>query len=195
MKFVNAMAGSLLLAVVPLAAHSEDMSYSYVELGYVDADLGNVASGDGPSLRGSVGFAENFFVFGEYTTLGFPAGIDLDQYTVGLGGRLGISDNMDLVGRVGYTEFDLSVPGFGSGNADGYVVSAGIRGQVAEDFELEGHVIHTDLGSDLGDSTALVVGGRYFFTKSFAIGAEYRTGDEIAGEDLDLISAHVRFAF
>ena len=195
MKLVKVILGGLMLAAAPLAALAEDMSYSYVEVGYVDADLADVASGDGPSLRGSANFAEKFFAFGEYTTLDFPGGVDLDQYVVGLGGHFGIFDNADFVGRVGYTEFDVSVPGLGSGSADGYVVSAGIRGQVAEDFELEGHVIHTDLGSDLGDSTGFVVGGRYFFTGSLAIGLEYRTGDEIGGEDLDLLSAHVRFAF
>jgi hypothetical protein len=195
MKIVNAMVGSLLLAALPLAAQAEDMSYSYVDLGYTEADLDGVADGDGFSVRGSVGFAENFFVFADYATFGFPASVDLDQYSVGLGGHMGIAENVDLVGRVGYTELDLSVPGFGSGDADGYVVSAGIRGRLTESFELEGHAIHTDLGSDVGDSTALVVGGRYFFTKSFAIGAEYRTGDDLGGADLDVIYAGVRFVF
>lgn len=195
MKIVKAVLGSVLLAVIPLAAQAEDMSYSYVELGYADADFENGPSGDGLSLRGSVGFGENFFAFGEYTALDFPGGVDLDQFAVGLGGRFGISDKMDLVGRAGYTELELSVPGLGSGDESGYLVSAGLRGQVTDAFELEGHVLYTDLGSDVGDSTAIVVGGRYFFTKQFAIGAEYRTGDDIAGADLDVISAHVRFAF
>jgi len=195
MKIVNAMVGSLLLAAVPLAAQAGDMSYSYIEAGYNEADLDSVADGDGFAVRGSIGFAENFFAFAEYATFGFPASVDLDQISVGLGGHLGISDRVDLVGRVGYTEFDLSVPGLGSDSADGYLVSAGIRGQVTDSFELEGHAVHTDLGSDVGDSTALVIGGRYFFTKNFAVGAEYRTGDDLGGADLDVIYVGARFSF
>lgn len=194
MKIVKAMIGSLLLAALPLAAQADEMSYSYLEVAYVDADLDNVASGDGPSLRGSFGIAENFFVFADYTTLEFPASVDLDIINAGVGGRYGISDKVDLVGKIAYTELDLSVPGFGSDSVDGFAVSAGLRGQVTEDFELEGHVIHTDLGSDGGDSTGFAVGGRYFFTKNFAAGVEYRT-DEIADEDFDILSVHARWAF
>jgi hypothetical protein len=171
------------------------MSYSYIEGGYTEADLDNVADGDGFSVRGSVSFSENFFVFGEYATFGFPGSVDLDQISAGLGGHLDISDRVDLVGRVGYTELDLSVPGFGSGSVDGFLVSAGIRGQVSDSFELEAHAVHTDLGSDGGDSTGFVVGGRYFFTESFAAGLEYRTGDELGGADLDVIFVGVRFTF
>lgn len=195
MKIVNAMVGTLLLAATPFAADAEDMSYSFIDLGYNEADLDSVADGDGFSVRGSIGFAEDFFAFADYANFGFPGGVDLDQYSVGLGGHLGIAENVDLVGRVGYTKLDLSVPGFGSGDEDGYVIAAGIRGRIADGFELEGHAVHTDLGSDVGDSTALVVGGRYFFTDNFAVGAEYRTGDDIGGADLDVIYAGVRFTF
>ena len=38
-------------------------------------------------------------------------------------------------------------------------------------------------------------GGRYFFTENFAAGAEYRTGDELGGADLDVIYVGVRYAF
>jgi hypothetical protein len=195
MKIMNAMVGCLMLAAVPLAVQADDMSYSYIEGGYTEADLDNVADGDGFSVRGSVSFSENFFVFGEYATFGFPGSVDLDQISAGLGGHLDISDRVDLVGRVGYTELDLSVPGFGSGSVDGFLVSAGIRGQVSDSFELEAHAVHTDLGSDGGDSTGFVVGGRYFFTESFAAGLEYRTGDELGGADLDVIFVGVRFTF
>jgi hypothetical protein len=196
MKTMKVLLGSALLAALPLAAQAEDgggMNYSYVEAGYNEADIEN-ESGDGFSVRGSVGFAENFFGFADYSTFGFPGGVDLDQWNVGIGGRLGISDNVDLVGRVGYSTLDLSAPGL-SGDESGYSVSAGLRGQVTDGFELEGHVIHTDLGSGVGDSTGILVGGRYFFTDNFAAGAEYRTGDDIAGSDIDVIYVGVRFTF
>src|SRR5688500_4751051 len=88
MKIVNAMTGSLLLAVAPLAANAEDMSYSYVEAGWVNTDFDDInESADGPGVRGSVGFAENFFAFAEYVSqevefLGVD--VDVDQIAVGL---------------------------------------------------------------------------------------------------------------
>ncbi len=189
MKIVNAMMGSLLLAVAPLAAEAEDMSYSYVEAGWVNTDFDDFdESADGPGVRGSIGFAESFFAFAEYVSqevefLGVD--VDVDQIAVGLGGHLDITDRVDLVGRVGYVEAEAL-----GAEVDGYLVSAGVRGQVAENFELEGQVVYTDLGSSGGDDTGLGVGGRYFFTKNFAVGAEYQFSD-----DADTWILGVRFAF
>jgi Ax21 family sulfation-dependent quorum factor len=176
MKIVNAMVASLLVAAVPFAAQAEDMSYSYLDLNYVETDIDNGPTADGFGLRGSVAFAENYFVFGEYTNQDLR-GVDIDQFAVGLGGHLGLTETVDLVGRVGYVDAEVSAGGF-SVSVDGYLVSAGLRGQVAEDFELEGHVIHRDLGDDGGDDTAFSIGGRYFFTDRFALGAEYEIADD-----------------
>ncbi|MEX0734012.1 MAG: porin [Steroidobacteraceae bacterium] len=188
MKIVNAMVASLLLAAVPLAAQAEGMSYSYIDLGYVETDIDNGPTADGFGVRGSVGFAENFFVFGEYSNQDVQ-GVDLDQFAVGLGGHLGLTEKLDLVGRVGYIDAEVSAGGF-SVSVDGYLVSAGLRGQVAEDFELEGHVIHRDLGDAGGDDTAFSIGGRYFFTDQFALGLEYETSN-----DANTIFVGGRFSF
>ena len=190
MKTLKALLGAVLLAAMPLAAQADDMSYSYIDLAYAEANLDPGPDGDGFALRGSVGFAENFFAFAEYASYDFPASIDADLYNIGLGGRLGISDNADLVGRVGYAHAKADAPGVSSVSDSGYLVSAGIRGRVAEGFELEGNVIYTDFGGTGGDDTALSVGGRYFFTPQLAVGAEYQASD-----DVDQWFAGVRFAF
>ncbi|MEX1994697.1 MAG: outer membrane beta-barrel protein [Steroidobacteraceae bacterium] len=187
MKIVNAMVGSLLLAAVPLAAQAEDMSYSYIDLGYAETDVDGGPTGDGFGVRGSVGFAENFFVFADYLSQDFGF-VDVDVYSVGLGAHLGIAENVDLVGRVGYLEADASASGL-SGNVDGYLVAAGLRTRLADSFELEGNVIYRDLGSG-ADDTAIAIGGRYFFTDGVAVGAEYEHGD-----DGSTIFAGVRFSF
>jgi len=188
MKIMKALVGSMLLAAVPLAAQAEGMSYSYVDLGYTEIDIDGAPTGDGFALRGSVGFAENFFVYADYATYGFPASVDVDFYSVGLGGRIGVSDTVDLVGRAAYAKADASAGGL-SADDDGYQVAAGVRAEVADGFELDGNVIYTDFGGG-ADDTELAVGGRYFFTDNFAVGAEFRTGD-----DADTIFAGVRFAF
>lgn len=189
MKIMKALVGSCLLAATPLAAQAADgMSYSFVDLGYAEIDIDGAPSGDGFALRGSVGFAENFFAYADYATYGFPGSLDVDVYSVGLGGRIGVSDSVDLVGRAAYAKADASVGGF-SVDDDGYQLAAGVRAEVADGFELEGNVIYTDFGGS-ADDTELAVGGRYFFTENFAVGAEIRTGD-----DADTIFAGVRFAF
>jgi hypothetical protein len=189
MKIMKALVGSCLLAAMPLAAQAADgMSYSYVDLGYTEIDIDGAPTGDGFGLRGSVGFAENFFASADYASFSFPGGLDVDYYTVGLGGRIGVSDTVDLVGRAAYAKADASAGGL-TADDDGYQVAAGVRAEVAEGLELEGNVIYTDFGSG-ADDTELAVGGRYFFTENVAAGAEFRTGD-----DADTIFVGVRFAF
>lgn len=176
MKLVKVALGSLMLALTPLAAQADDMSYSYIDLGYVETDIDGAPTADGFGVRGSVGFADSLFVFGEYSNQDL-AGIDIDQFVVGLGGHYGLTDAMDLVGRVGYVDAEASAGGF-SVSVDGFLVSAGLRGQVSDAFELEGRVDYVDLGDDGGDDTALAIAGRYFFTDQFALGAEFSTSDD-----------------
>jgi hypothetical protein len=173
MKFLNVMTAGLMLAGLPLASHAEAMSYSFIDLGYIAADIDGASSNpDGFALRGSVGFAEQFFAFAAYSKLS-ASGVDVDQTTVGLGGHYGLSDNLDLVGRAGWLNADGSGPG-GSLSDDGYVLSAGLRGRVGTSVELEAGVAYADFGGSIGDDTSFAVGGRYYFTRNIAVGAEYQ---------------------
>jgi len=184
---VNAMACGLMLAVLSTAAQADDLSYSYVDLGWLSTDIDNGPTADGFGLRGSVSFADRFFVFGEYGSQEVSS-LDVDQYAVGLGGHLGIAENVDLVGRVGYIKVDASA-GPLSAEEDGYLVSAGLRGRVVDNFELEGGVIHRDFGGG-ADDTAAVIGGRWFFHEDFAVTADYEHSD-----DGGTIFAGLRFKF
>lgn len=175
MKILKAMTASVVLAVLPLASHAEDMSYSNVDLGYINTDIDGLGpSLDGFDVRGSVGFAGNYFAFADYASQSV-SGVNLDQTAVGLGGHYALTDNLDLVGRAGWFKVDISD---GGGSEDGYLLTAGLRGKVGDKVELEGGVNYSDLGGQNGDSTAVVVGGRYYFTKTFALGAEYQHSDD-----------------
>jgi hypothetical protein len=187
MKIVNAMACSLMVAMLSTAAQAEDLSYSNVDFGWLSTDLDDGPTVDGFGLRGSVGFAEHYFVFAEYGSQEV-GGADVDQYAVGLGGHYALAENLDLVGRLGYMNAEISAGPF-SDDEDGYLFSAGLRGHIAPDFELEGGAIHRDFGGG-ADDTALVIGGRYFFTDNFAINAEYEHGD-----DAGTIFAGIRLTF
>ncbi len=156
MKLAKAAIGGLVLAAAPLAAMAEGMSYSYVEADYVDVDVDNGPSGDGFGIRGSVGFLDNWFAFADYVDASVDV-VDIENIAVGVGGHYSLGSNLDAVGRIGYTEVDLSAGPF-SANDDGYLLSLGLRGQMSQ-FEAEGNVIYTDL-SDGGDETAFEVAGR-----------------------------------
>ena len=186
MKTVKALVGAVLLAATPLAVQADEMSYSFIDLNYTDANLDNGPSGDGFNLRGSVGFAENFFGFADYLTQDFGLQ-DIDIYSIGLGGHMDLSDSVDLVGRVGYLSANASNDGASA--EDGFMASAGVRARPAQQFELEGNVIYRDLGGG-ADDTAVAVGARYFFTDMFAVGAEYEMSD-----DADTWFAGVRLSF
>lgn len=187
MKLANVMLGGLLLAASPLAALADGMSYSYVDLAYVETDIDNAPTADGFALRGSVGFAENWFAFGEYSDQSV-SGVDLTQYAAGIGGHYALADNLDLFGRLGWAKFEIDA-GFVDFDDDGYLVDLGLRGRVGDAVELEGGARHTDFG-DSGDDTALFLGGRFHFNATWALGAEFQSSD-----DADTLLAYVRASF
>ena len=188
----------LLLAAVPVLAHADDMSYRYIQLNYINTD-GEFGRPDakGFATRGSIGFAKNYFVFTELSrqTLSVSGpNVDIDQYAVGLGGHYGLSDQLDLVGRAGWTKVKVSGDDqIGSETMnfedDGYLVALGLRGHFGEHFQLEGGVIHQDFGGGNDDTGAEVL-ARYHFNKHFALAVEYQISDDVSS-----FLAGVRFSF
>ena len=114
-------------------------------------------------------------MFAEYVPQSV-ASLDIDSMAVGFGGHYGLSGNLDLVGKFGWFQVDLSGPGI-DGEDDGYLVEAGLRGRVAGSVELEGGARYLDLG-DGGDDTSFYAAGRYHFNAMWAVGAEYRNGSD-----------------
>ncbi len=70
----------------------------------------------------------------------------LKQLVVGLGGHFGLTDNLDLVGRVGYADLTLDIDGLGieSPDENGYMVGGGLRGRIGEHVEIEGGAVYYD---------------------------------------------------
>ena len=185
-----------LLAAAVLAAASfgasaaenttaDAISYTYVELGYVTTDLEGVGKDlDGFVLRGSFEVADNWFLDARYLDQSVKVGgVDFDakQYAIGGGYAWSFADNMDLYGRIGYTEVELDVSGGGTGgfgvDDDGYEVGVGIRARPMDLLELEGAVNYVDL-SDAGDDTSFGVAARWFITDVFALGVEGEFADD-----------------
>jgi hypothetical protein len=178
-KFVPALAAAA--AFVPFLAHAEDISWSYLEGGYVNTDIdGFDEEVDGFALRGSYELTDEVFVFAGYTDQGTSVSgfdIDVQSYNLGLGYAWPLGKALDLYGKLGYVSSEADVQGLGDADDDGYSLAVGLRGRAVEQLELEGAVSYVDL-SDSGDDTTLDLGARWYFTPQFAFGVEGSFGDD-----------------
>ena len=190
MKLAKAMIGGLLLAAAPLAAMADDMSYSYVDLGYAQTDIDGVGpSADGFGLRGSIGFARELVRVRRATRpRASRASISTRSRSASAGTTA--SPKASTWSAASATSKSTSTPVADSTPmTTATSLDAGLRGRVGDAVELEGGVHYTDL-SDGGDDTALFVGGRFHFNKTWALGAEYASGDDVSS-----IFAYVRASF
>lgn len=184
-KSMLSVVGAAVAFLPLLTAQAQDMSYTFVELGYVTTDIDGVGKDlDGFALRGSYEVADNVFLYARYVDQSVSiAGVDFDaqQYGLGAGLAWSFAENMDLFGRLGYTEVELDVSGngFGSGSVDddGFELGVGIRARPIELLELEGAINYVDL-SDSGDDTSYGLAGRWFITEAFALGVEAEFADD-----------------
>ena len=170
-----------LLTALPVAVGAQELSYTYLELDYVNVDLdaldqGDVIEelddGDGWALRGSLSLTDNFFLFGAYSdqeldaTTAFqgvvvPADFDLEILEVGGGYHTPLNDDWDFVGRLGYTDFDLGnfrlgateeddfeIDDIDDDSSDGFLIDAGLRGQIAPTWEAGAGLRYRDIEDD-----------------------------------------------
>lgn len=168
-----------LAAALPFAAQAETMDYSFVELGYVDAEIDRPnVDGDGFALHGSLAFHPSFFAFAEIEDIGYDLGVDVTSFQVGAGGHYPLGQKLDLIGRVGIVRQDIDAPGRFGGDQDGFALGGRIRGELMPRLELEGGFDYIDV--DSGDDTSVVIEGRYFFVENISGGLRLEFGDRDA---------------
>lgn len=178
------LASALLL---PAFGYAGDLSYNYVEATYgeTEIDVGDgfgSVDGDGFGIGGSLAVAPNWHVFADFTSADFDFNVESTSYRVGAGFNYPISETADLIARLSYVNVEVEVDTpFGTFDADedGFGVGAGVRGKVADAFELEGAIEYVDLGGDSSGDTTFIAEGRYFFTPMFAVGAGVEVGDDV----------------
>lgn len=175
---------SVLALSVPVHAQTpaSALSYSFVEVGYVDSEIDDAnVDGDGFGLRGSWGLTDQFHVFAEYIDLGFDFGIDASTFEIGGGMRGPMGTNLDLYGTVSYVqaEVETGFPGFGrfSVDDDGFGVGLGLRTLLTDKIELGGKIDYVDL-SDSGNDTTFSVAGRYYLTSRLALALDLGFDDD-----------------
>jgi hypothetical protein len=167
-------------ALLPFLAQAEGLSYSYVDLAYINTDIDQFDQDvDGFALRGSLEITDQVFLFAGYTdqsTSIFDNDLDVQTFGLGVGYAWPIAPSTDLYGKIGYVKTEADYDRFNADD-DGYSLGVGLRGRVADQFELEGALNYVDL-SDSGDDTSLGLAGRWFFTEQFALGVEAAFGDD-----------------
>ena len=104
--------------------------------------------------------------------------MDLDQLAVGGGFYMDLSDRADFYAALSYIQAEISAPGLGSADEDGYGVAVGVRGMVTDKVELNGSLSYSDLG-DGADGTSFGAGALYSFTETFALGVALETDDDV----------------
>lgn len=172
------------LALAPALSQAANLSYNYVDVGYVETDIDGVDPKlDGFLLRGSLELGSNAFLFADYVDQSVEesgARLDGESIGVGVGYAWPFAEKMDLFGRIGYVRSEVTLRGMGeriSFDDDGYTLGVGIRALPVELLELEGTVNYVDL-SDSGDDTSLGVAARWIITPQFALGVEAGFADD-----------------
>lgn len=184
---------ALALATTAFAATAGELSYTFVEGGYLRTDINNLGDGDGFGVNGSVALNDSFHLFGGYSMQDASedgVDVDMDSFRLGAGWNHALSERADFIARAAYerTEIDVSATGFGSvdGEVDGYSVEAGFRGLTSLDGDVEGWIfggyadandveaggISFETDEDEDDQFYARVGGQVKFNPTWGIVAE-----------------------
>lgn len=206
-----------LLAACPLSAQANDaLSYTFAEAGLTRAelDLGDdfdTLKANGGYLRGSYALTDATYVFGGFTRVsdsesayGIKLEGDLDQYELGLGWHMPMSDRVDFLAEAAYVRQDLQMKLSGIPADSGYEylngnydfdavnagrVSLGLRGTPSARTEAWVKAGAMD-GSDMDSEFVGHLGGQFKFNQTWGLVGEVQW----LGENT-LYSAGVRASF
>lgn len=162
---------------------SNDLSYSFAELRFVDVDT---SGGDGFKIAGSYELEGQWILVGALTLLDFNNNVDTTLLEVGGGYVWNYSENFDLVSTLRLVRAEVDTPG-GDADDTGFAFSAGARGFLAPQFEIRGSLNHINLDNS---DTYLQVAGDYYFTDQVSAGISL----DFAG-DTDTFSLGARWYF
>ena len=181
-KLLLAVAMLLSLSVSAQETETRPLSYTYAELRYLDTDGG----GDGFRLRGSYRLDANWLIVGGLTDVDYSRNVDATTLEIGAGYVYNFDDDFDLVATLQFLNSEVDRPS-GDDDDNGFLLTAGARGLVTDEFELRGSINHINLDDN---DTYLELAGDYYFSDQLSVGASL----EFAGDN-DVFSIGVRFYF
>ena len=162
--------GALMAAFVPGVVLA-DMNYTKFDVSLIDVELDGPfeVDGDGFALGGSFELNDRLHLFGEWQDQSLDFGIDGRSLEVGAGITHGFSDTLDFVGTLSYLDAEVKA-GNVTADDDGLALGGGIRSRVGNSFEVDAMLKYVDF-DESGSDTGFLVGGRYYFNDSMALGA------------------------
>jgi len=176
---------SAVLSLLSFGAMADNPSFDNVEIGYTEFDFedGIDIDIDGFEIKGSKELSDNFYLAGDFTRLS-ENGIDIDLTTFGVGYKNDFSNTSTFFSEIDYARIDAD----GGLDEDGYEVTIGIRSMLSQELEVKVAAEYLDI--DGGDTTSLIVGGAYNFTKKLAAYADYSYES-----DLSSYAVGLRYSF
>lgn len=162
-------------------ALADGFSYNNIEARFIsteieDAEPGVDLEGDGFAIAGSVEFGPTIHGFGTLSGTEYEDTIDVGTLTAGLGFNHSLAPALDLVTGISYERLKLEVDDART-IEEGFGLHAGLRGRVGDNLELTAGLKYTDFGDGLDDTT-IMAGGRYYFSRNFALGLDYSENDD-----------------
>jgi hypothetical protein len=185
-KYLIAIVSAAGLALASQHAIAKGPSYTYAEIGYVHFDADKY-DGNGAEVNISYGATEHIFVKLGYSRLFVDAtsvsDIDVDQFNIGMGYHLSLTDNIDALGVVSYVDREYS-GGIPAEADEGYQVDLGVRSMVTKKAELNAtatfrHMNQTsEMGVDDDEDIGFEVGTVIKLKKKFHFSGNINYFDE-----------------
>jgi len=170
-----------MLAMCAAPALAEELSYSYIDLGYeaVEFDVapGLNVDGDGFAIGGSFEGGDSWNVIAGYGSTNFDFSVDLNEFIIGAGYHTPISDQVDFVAELAYVGIDVEVLGTSVLDDDGIGASVGLRGMMSDVVELSGSINYVDLGGS--GETSFDADAWFNLSPAFALGINAGFGDDV----------------
>jgi len=167
-------------AAIPFAA-SADVTYNYADVSYQIGEV-SVFDTDGFRLSLSHDVSDMWFVAFDYQSMGTDPDVgDVDTYDIFAGWH-----NDMFFAKVGYGSAD-----YGGADDSGYVLDFGLRTEVSDNLEINGHVSYADYG-DLDTFTTIGVGAVFMFSDNMGVSFNY---DDTSNDFVDSNQYGVGFRF
>ena len=173
----------LLLAVAPLAC-ADGFNYTYLEGGYISVSPQHGGSSlSGVSVDGDYAFDPAWHALAGYSHVSCCGVSDNDLFA-GVGWNTSLASHVDLFVEGEFLNQNHS----GNGSDTGWGATGGLRAQLAERFELDGFVTHTDVNSNTENTVG--VRGLFDIDRFWHIYASYANNS-----DADTFMLGVRYTF
>lgn len=168
--------GSVLAAFGPGVVLA-DMNYTKLDVSILDVELDGPfgVDGDGFSLGGSFEVSDRLHIFGEWQDHSLDGGVDGRSIEIGAGVTHDFSDTLDFVGTLSYLDSEVKLGNF-TADDDGLALGGGVRSRLADSFEVDAMLKYVDF-DEAGGDTGVLVGGRYYFNDSMALGTSAELND------------------